>query len=155
MRGSDYVLGYVMAVLPIALIQNVVFFAAALLLGLEFTAGIILAVTLSLPISLLFVGLGILLGSCVSEKAAPGVASIAVQLVAFTGGMYFDGEMMGGFFAALCRYLPFSGAVDILKGAMNLSADGLFASALTVSVYTAAILVIATVVFTRNMRSGK
>ncbi len=155
MRGSDYVLGYLLAVLPVALIQNLLFFAAAIALGLDFSTGIILSAVLSLPISLLFIGLGILVGSCVSEKAASGMGSIAIQLVAFTSGMYFDASTVGGFFAFICKILPFSGTVDILRGALARSADGLLIPALTVAFYTIVILAIAITVFAQNMRNGK
>lgn len=155
MRGHDYVLGYLLAVLPVALIQNVLFFTAALLLGLDFSAGIFLCAALSLPMSLLFIGLGILVGSCVSERASSGVGSIAVQLVAFTSGMYFDASMIGGFFAKVCKALPFSGAVDILRASLDLSANGLLRPALTVTLYTAAIFILAIILFTKNIRNGK
>ncbi len=155
MRGSDYVLGYLLAVLPMALMQNILFFAAALLLGLDFSTGILLCTALSLPMSLLFIGLGILVGSCVSERASSGVGSIAVQLVAFSSGMYFDAAMVGDFFAVVCKLLPFSGAVDILRGALGLSTDGLLRPALTVALYTVVILAVAITVFAKKMRSGK
>ena len=152
MKSSDYVLGYLLAVLPVAIIQNTLFFAAAIALGLDLSFGIVLCVLLSLPISLLFIGLGILVGSCVSEKAASGVGSIAVQLVAFTGGMYFDASLVSDFFAFICKVLPFSGTVDILRGALAQSADGLLTPSLTVALYTVAVLSIAITVFGKKMR---
>ena len=152
MKGSDYVLGYLLAVLPVALIQNILFFAAALVLGLKFSAGIILSVLLSLPVSLLFIGLGILVGSCVSEKAASGVGSIAIQLVAFTSGMYFDASLVSNFFSFICKALPFSGTVDILRGTLAQSADSLLIPALTVTLYTVAVLATAITVFAKKMR---
>ena len=152
MKSSDYVLGYLLAVLPVAIIQNTLFFAAAIALGLDLSFGIVLCVLLSLPISLLFIGLGILVGSCVSEKAASGVGSIAVQLVAFTGGMYFDASLVSDFFAFICKVLPFSGTVDILRGALAQSTSGLLTPSLTVALYTVAVLSIAITVFGKNMR---
>lgn len=152
MKSSDYVLGYLLAVLPVALIQNALFFAAAIGLGLDLSFGILLCALLSLPVSLLFIGLGILVGSCVSEKAASGVGSIAIQLVAFTSGMYFDASLVSEFFAFICRALPFSGTVDILRGALSQSADGLMVPALTVAVYTVAVLATAITLFGRKMR---
>ncbi len=152
MKSSDYVLGYLLAVLPVAIIQNTLFFAAAIALGLDLSFGIVLCILLSLPISLLFIGLGILVGSCVSEKAASGVGSIAVQLVAFTGGMYFDASLVSDFFAFICKVLPFSGTVDILRGALAQSASGLLTPSLTVALYTVAVLSIAITVFGKKMR---
>ena len=152
MKSSDYVLGYLLAVLPVAIIQNTLFFATAIALGLDLSFGIVLCVLLSLPISLLFIGLGILVGSCVSEKAASGVGSIAVQLVAFTGGMYFDASLVSDFFAFICKVLPFSGTVDILRGALAQSTSGLLTPSLTVALYTVAVLSIAITVFGKKMR---
>ena len=155
MRGGDYVLGYMLAMLPLVLVQNLLFFSAALLLDLPFSWGVMLAALASLPVSLLFIGLGILLGAVTGEKSAPGVASVVVQLVAFTGGMYFDGEMVGDFFATLCRILPFSAATDLLKILLNSTGEHVARAVITVGIWTVAVLILAVCLFRRNMLRGK
>ncbi len=147
MLGVDYVLGYALAVMPLVLIQNILFFVTALILKLEFSLGIIYTVLASLPLSMLFIALGILLGSVTSDKSSAGVSSIVVQLVAFTSGMYFDGDMVGEFFSAVCNVLPFSGAVKILKSLLARDPKGLLIPILTVGIYTVVITVLAVFVF--------
>ena len=41
MKSIDYILGYSISVLPIVLIQNILFFVTAMLLGLNFSINII------------------------------------------------------------------------------------------------------------------
>ena len=67
----------------------------AMLLGLNFSINIIYTILVSIPISLLFISLGILIGTITTEKSSSGVSSIVVQLVAFTSGMYFSTDMVG------------------------------------------------------------
>ena len=54
MKSSDYILGYILSLLPIVLIQNVLFFIAAIAMGLEFTISIIPTVLVSMIISIFF-----------------------------------------------------------------------------------------------------
>ncbi len=136
MSAFDYVAGYVLSLLPLVLLQVVLFFSEALLLGLSFSVGIIFAALAVLPISILFIVLGILIGSVTTERSASGVASIVVQLVAFTSGMYFDGNMMGAFFARLCDALPFSHALNICKAMLSGVMGGTILSVLVLLLYT-------------------
>ncbi len=151
MSGADYVGGYALAVLPLVLLQNVLFFALALVLKLEFTVGIFYTALASLPISVLFIALGIFIGSVTSERSSAGVSSVIVQLVAFTSGMYFDGDMVSGFFGTVCDILPFSHAVDILRAALSGGGDALPFAVLILCAYGAVCAVLAAVVFKRNM----
>jgi len=73
----------------------------------------------SIVIAVLFIVIGIIIGSVSSEKAFSGVVSIVVQLVCFTSGMYFPREMLGDGFAKVCEFLPFESCVVILKGILN------------------------------------
>ena len=113
MKASDYIFGYVLSLFPIILIQNILFFSMTCMMGLTFSFGIILAIIVTLFISIFFITLGILIGSLVSEKATGGVGSIIVQLVCFTSGMYFPSEMVGDVFAKICEFLPFESSVKI------------------------------------------
>ncbi|MBQ4122352.1 ABC transporter permease [bacterium] len=119
MKGSEYILGYMISLIPVILIQNILFFILAIALGLNFTFNIIWTILVSLFISILFISIGIIIGSVSSEKASSGISSIIVQLVCFTSGMYFPEEMLGKTFGMICEYLPFESCLTILKGIMN------------------------------------
>ena len=55
MKSSDYILGYILSLLPIVLIQNVLFFITAIVLGLEFSISIIPTILVSMVISIFFI----------------------------------------------------------------------------------------------------
>jgi ABC-2 type transport system permease protein len=119
MKYHEYILGYILSILPIIIIQTILFFIVAILLGLEITINIIFALLISLVISILFISLGILIGSLVSEKGTGGLGSIIVQLVCFTSGMYFPKEMVGKVFSTICELLPFESCLTIIQAFLN------------------------------------
>ncbi len=153
MKIFDYIIGYTLAVLPVVLMQNILFFITAIALGLEFGINILLTILVSIPLSLLFIGLGILVGCITSDKSASGVSSIIVQLVAFTSGMYFEADMMGGFFSTLCKVLPFSGCLDITKAVLNNSSEPLTIAVVTVIIYTVVVIILGSMLFKRKLES--
>ena len=154
MTGSDFILGYMLSLIPIVIIQNIVFFIGACLLGFGFSINVFYTILVSIVISILFILLGILIGSLVSEKASGGVGSIIVQLVCFTSGMYFSKELIGNFFAFICQVLPFESALNIIKGILNNNLSIIsIGNILTFLAYTILVLVITIYVFKRKMVS--
>ena len=119
MKSSDYILGYIVSLIPIIIIQDILFFVVACLLGLSFSINIIFTILISMIVSILFIALGILIGSLVSERGTGGIGSIVVQLVCFTSGMYFPKESVGSFFSKVCEILPFESCLNIIKGVLN------------------------------------
>ena len=153
MKSIDYILGYSISVLPIVLIQNILFFITAILLGLNFSINIIYTILVSIPISLLFISLGILIGTITTEKSSSGVSSIVVQLVAFTSGMYFSTDMVSETFDTICKILPFKGTLDITKSILNKNYDNILVSTLIVLLYTIMTITIAIILFKKKMIS--
>ena len=154
MRPSDYILGYILSIIPIILIQNILFFLLAILLGLEFSINIIYAILISILVSILFISLGILIGSLVSEKATGGIGSVIVQLVCFTSGMYFPKEIVGKVYNTICEILPFESCLNIIKGVLNndLSMISL-RNIIVFSVYLIIVLIISIISFKKKMVS--
>ncbi|MEE1043736.1 MAG: ABC transporter permease [Clostridia bacterium] len=154
MKPADYILGYMFSIIPIILIQNILFFILAICLGLSFSINIIWAILASIIIAVLFIAMGIIIGSISSEKASSGISSIIVQLVCFTSGMYFPKETLGNIFGRICEYLPFEASLTILKGIMNNSLESIEArNVIIFVVYTIAILVISVMIFKKKMIS--
>ena len=121
MKPFEYIIGYMLSIIPIVIIQNILFFTLAIILGLKFSLSIILTIFVSLLISLLFIFLGILIGSITKVKSASGVSSVVVQVVCFTSGMYFSNDLVGSFFAKICDILPFSHALNIIRNVLNVT----------------------------------
>ena len=154
MKSIEYILGYMIAIVPIIIIQNIIFFILAIILGLNFSINIIWAIFVSIIIAVLFIAIGILIGSIFSEKASSGISSIIVQLVCFTSGMYFPKELLGDAFSKICDFLPFNACVTIIKGIMNKDLQMITTRHIIVFLfYTIAILIIAVIVFKKKMVS--
>ena len=156
MKSVDYILGYMLSIIPMILIQNILFFALALILKLPFTPYILLAILISVFISIIFISLGLIIGSLVSEKASSGISSIVVQLVAFTSGMYFPLELLGNGFATVCKVLPFESCVTILKAFVNANFTLIEPrNIIVLLVYTILILVASILIFKKKMLNTK
>ena len=154
MKPIEYILGYMLSIIPLIIIQNVLFFILAIALGLSFSINIIWAMLISIIVAVLFIAIGIIIGSLFSEKASSGISSIIVQLVCFTSGMYFPRELLGDVFSKICEYLPFESCVTIIKGIMNANIESIIIRNIIVfSIYTMFSLVIAIVVFKKKMIS--
>lgn len=154
MKPIEYILGYMLSIIPLILIQNVLFFILAIVLGLSFSINIIWAILISIVIAILFITIGIILGSLFSEKASSGISSIVVQLVCFTSGMYFPRELLGDVFSKICEYLPFESCVTIIKGIMNANLESItIRNIIVFLVYTIIMFTISIIVFRKKMIS--
>ena len=154
MKPSDYILGYILSLLPIVLIQNVLFFLVAVIMGLEFSVSIILTILVSMVISIFFISLGILIGSLVSEKGTGGLGSIVVQLVCFTSGMYFPKDLVGASFEIICEILPCEACLNIIQGTLHNDFSNLTPADIVVFlIYFIAIILLSIIVFKKRMIS--
>ena len=154
MKSSDYILVYILSLLPIVLIQNVLFFSVAIIMGLEFNISIILTILVSMIVSIFFIALGILIGSLVSEKGTGGLGSIVVQLVCFTSGMYFPKEVVGSFFEIICNILPFEACLNIIQGTLHNDFSNLTPVQIVVFlIYFIVIILLSIITFKKRMIS--
>lgn len=154
MKPMDYIFGYIISIIPIIIIQNILFFILAVILELNFSINIIWDALISIVIAILFIAMGILIGSIFSEKASSGISSIVVQLVCFTSGMYFSKDMLGDIFSKVCDYLPFDSCVTIIKGVMNNKLDLIsLRNIVVLIVYLLVTLVVSIIVFRKKMIS--
>ena len=150
MKSADYIFGYTLSLLPIVILQNILFFTVAGLMGLSFSINTVLAGLAALVISLFFIILGILLGTLVSEKATGGIGSIVVQLVCFTSGMYFSREMVGEVFAKICEILPFESCLTVVRSILNGSDEITARNIVILTSYTIIVTLLALLCFKRK-----
>lgn len=119
MKPIEYIMGYTLSIIPIIIFQDILLILFACLLGLKLTIYTLLAIPVSIIISIFFINIGILIGTLFSEKASSGISSIIIQLLCFTSELYFPKEILGKTFSKICEYLPFYNALNILKKTMN------------------------------------
>lgn len=153
LTASDFILGYSLPILPLALVQGIICLGAALLLGLEPSFNLLLALVCMLPSAVLFIALGLLLGCLLKETQVGGIGSALVQVMAFTSGMWFDVELIGGAFLAISRALPFMYAVNLVRNAAAGDFSSLPVNLLVTCAWAAAFFLLAVFVFNRKMKN--
>ena len=118
LRPADYILGYMLPMVPIALAQTAVTYAFGLVLGLKWTWNILLCLLLSVPSAWIFIALGLLCGSLLNDKQVGGVCgALLTNLTAWLSGIWFDVALVGGVFEKIADVLPFRHAVEIQRAA--------------------------------------
>lgn len=153
MKPSDFIIGYTLPIIPISVLQAAVSYVAALILGLDFSLNILLALVFVIPISLLYIGIGLFCGSLLTDKQVGGVCgALLTNLSAWLSGVWFDLETVGGAFASIANVLPFVHAVEIQKAIMMGDLSGIFPHIIWVIAYAAATLIFAVAVFLRQMK---
>ncbi len=149
----DFILGYTLPILPFAVAQSAICYAAALLLGLELTVNILLAVAFMIPVSLLYIAMGLLFGSILTDKQAGGICGgLLTNLSAWLSGTWFDLELVGGIFREIAYALPFVHAVELERAVLAGNYGGIFPHLWWVLGYAFAALAAAVLLFLRQMK---
>lgn len=153
MRGMDFILGYTLPMLPVALAQSGFCYIVGFAFGLEPTWNILWAVLFTLPVGLLFIGLGLLFGSILTQKQAGGLCgTLLTNLTAWMSGIWFDLDLVGGVFQKIAEVLPFSHAVRLEQAVFAGELRSILPHLLWVSGYAAVSIVFAVVLFLRQMK---
>lgn len=152
MSAGDYILGYVLPLLPIALLQIIFCLLTALFLGLTFNISVLLMVGVLIVISLLYIGFGLLFGTIFTDKQVGGIFAIFVNLSTWLSGTWFEPEMIGGTFQSIAQLLPFVHAVNAARAALSGAYLDVCLPLSIVIGYTVFIFIIATLLFKRKMR---
>ena len=113
---AEFHWGYALPALFLGILQGILTMTAVWLLSLAggdalSFAGCMGAVVCTVPSMVFCVGLGILLGKLLSQKAAPGIASAVLSVSSFLGGCWMDVNLMGEVYAKICTLLPWYPAV--------------------------------------------
>ena len=156
-RPYEFIFGYTCALLPIGLVQSVLFFVVGGILDSSFwSVTMLLGILLSLVTAFFFIGIGILLGCLCTDKSVGGVASVIIAGQSLLSGMWFPTEGLGKGMLTLMRILPFRNATMLLQNAVNgygdLFAD-LISPLLIVLAYALVAFVSAVLVFRKKMRA--
>ena len=153
LTGFDFIIGYMLPLLPIALGQTVICYLFAIPLGLTLSVNIIYAVIGMIPMAIFNIALGLLCGSIFGVKQVGGICgALLTNLSAWLSGVWFDLKLVGGVFEKIANALPFVHAVEMEK-ALFTGDFGLAAThILPIVLYSIAITAIAVFCFLRQMK---
>lgn len=153
LTGFDFIAGYILPLLPIALGQTVICYLFAVPLGLPLSIHIVYAVIGNIPMAVFNIALGLLCGSILSVKQAGGICgALLTNVSAWLSGVWFDLELMGERFEAIANLLPFVHAVEMEKALTVGNVQAASAHILLVLFCSVFITAAAVFVFLRQMK---
>ena len=153
LTGADFIMGYMLPILPIAIVQTVVCYLFAIPLGLEVSINLIYAVLGIIPMAVFNIALGLLCGSVLSVKQVGGICgALLTNLSAWLSGVWFDLGLVGGTFSKTANLLPFVHAAELEKALFSGNSEAVASHFLTVFLYSLLITVAAVLCFLRQMK---
>ena len=153
MSALDFILGYTLPIIPISVMQSIICYLCALILGLDVTVNIFLSLALIIPISALYIALGLLFGSILNDKQVGGICgALLTNLSAWLSGTWFDLELAGGVFKGIAYALPFVHAVELERAVLSGNFSEIPIHLSVVVAYAVALSVLAVLLFLRQMR---
>jgi len=127
--------------------------AATKRMTLDIGNNILYAVLFIIPVSVLYIALGLLCGSVLSDKQVGGICgALLTNLSAWVSGIWFDLDLVGGMFKKIAYLLPFVHAVELERAVLAGNFADAFPHLWWVLGYAAAVLAAAVLLFLRQMK---
>ena len=153
LKATDFVLGYALPIIPIAVTQSLICYVVAVILGLEITITILYAVLMIIPSAVFFIALGLLFGSIFNVKQVGGICgALLTNLTAWLSGVWFDLKLVGGVFEKIANALPFVHAVELERAVLAGNYNDIFPHLWWVLGYAIGAVVLAIVFFLHQMK---
>lgn len=153
LTAADFIFGYTLPLLPMAIAQSVICYLGAALLGLKLEVNVFYALLFLLPSALFYISLGLICGSVLNSKQVGGICgALLTNLSAWVSGIWFDVKLVGGVFEKIANLLPFLHAVELERAVFNGSYDDIFPHLWWVLGYTAVAVAGAILLFLRQMK---
>ena len=149
----DFILGYTLPIIPVSVAQSIVCYLVAFALGLDVTVNVLFAILFIIPISILFISLGLLFGSILTDKQVGGICgALLTNLSAWLSGTWFDLELVGGAFKKIAYALPFVHAVELERAVLSGNFAGIFPHLWWVLGYALCAIGAAVLLFLKQMK---
>ena len=153
LTAVDFILGYILPLLPIALGQVVICYLFAIPLGLTVSIKILYAILGIIPMAIFNIVLGLLCGSVFGVKQVGGICgALLTNLSAWLSGVWFDLELVGGVFEKIANALPFLHAAELEKALFAGNFEAAAGHILPVALYSALMTIAAVACFLRQMK---
>ena len=116
MTPVDFIVGYTLPMIPIAVAQCAICYGAAVIIGMPVTVHILWSILFTVPVSIVFIALGLLCGSVLNDKQVGGICgALLTNLSAWLSGVWFDLDLVGEGFKKVANCLPFVHAVELQR----------------------------------------
>lgn len=153
LTGLDFIIGYMLPILPIALGQSIICYLFAIPLGLTVRVNVIYAIIGIIPMAIFNIALGLLCGSLLGVKQVGGICgALLTNLSAWLSGVWFDLNLVGGTFKKIANVLPFYHAVEMEKALVSGNFENVVVHIFPIILYSILITAVAVFCFLRQMK---
>lgn len=153
LTSVDFILGYMIPIIPISIFQCVICYVVAIILGLNFTINIFYAILFIIPISVLYISMGLLCGSIMNDKQVGGICgALLTNVSAWFSGTWFDLDLVGRIFKNFANVLPFVHAVELERAVLSGNFSNIFPHLWWVVGYAIIIFLFSVFLFLRQMK---
>ena len=153
LKSFEFIIGYMLPIIPIGIAQCIVCYLMAVILGLPVTINILHAILMIIPFVIFQIALGLLCGSILNVKQVGGICgALLTNLTAWLSGVWFDLDLVGGSFKKIANMLPYVHAVELERAMISGDYSELLQHICTVVGYTIMITIGAVFLFLRQMK---
>ena len=153
LTATDFIMGYMIPLIPIAIAQGAACYVVAFFLGLPLSIHVFYAILAIVPIAILYIAIGLLCGSVCNVKQVGGICgALLTNLSAWLSGVWFDLDLAGEGFGKIANVLPFVHAVEFERSVLNGNFTEAMPHIYPILAYAAAIMIGAVLLFLRQMK---
>lgn len=151
---SDFIVGYVLPMIPIGFLQIVLCYGISMFFGLTLTWTLLLSIISMIPLMIMFICLGVLFGSMFNDKVVSGVCSLFISISAIFGGMFMPlDNIKGSIMYNLSYSLPFANSLKLTRCVIDNDYNNIIIPLLVVLGYLLAVVSLA-ILFFRHKYKG-
>jgi len=153
LSATDFMFGYMLPLIPMCIAQSAICYIVALIIGMNFSINIIWAILMNLIPSMLYIALGLLCGSSLTDKQVGGICgALLTNVSAWISGIWFEIDNLGKGFKAVANVLPFIHAVELERAVVAGNLANSLSHLWWVLGYVVVIMALAIFVFLRQMK---
>ncbi|MFA5629681.1 MAG: ABC transporter permease [Dehalococcoidales bacterium] len=155
-RPWEFIVGYSLSMVIIAIIQVFVFILLGWLFGMDIIGNIWLALVIFVLTSLCSIGIGMVIASLAkSENQGEALSWLFSMPLAIISGVWFSIEFLPSYVRIFADSFPYSHAVSAARAIITRGAgiEAIGSDLLFLVIWTIAVFVVGTFFFRRNMRS--
>ena len=155
-RPVDFISGYSLCLIAIAIVQIIIFIAAAWGFGMDIVGSLWLAFLIFFLASLCSIGIGMVVASLTkTENQAEPLCWLFAMPLAILSGCWFSVEIMPSYMRNIAYAFPYAHAIDASRGVLirGVGLEALSSDLLFLTGWAVVIFAIGIILFRRSMRS--
>ncbi len=155
-RPVDFISGYSLCLVVIAIAQLIIFIVAARLFGMDIVGSLWLAFLIFFLVGLSSIGIGMVIASLTkSENQAEPLCWIFAMPLAMLSGCWFSIEMLPSYLRNVAYAFPYAHAIDASRAVLirGVGLEGITSDLLFLVGWAVVIFAIGVILFRRSMRS--